>query len=377
MKNSQAEEAPAPTPPYRADQVGSLLRPPALKTAMAEARAGAIDAAQLKAFQDDCIREAVAMQEAVGLQVVTDGEFRRVSFHHFVDELEGTVMSRPSAAPGAAPKSFEPRTYAITRKLRWRASIEAESFRYLAGLTRRTAKVTLASPTMLLRAGREAISREAYPDLAEFRADVAAVYRTEIRALAEAGCTYVQLDDTNFAYLCDPELRARRQLGGDDSTAAAQRYVELINAAIGDRPAAMSACLHICRGNSAGSFAARGGYEPIADVLFNELDVDGYFLEYDDARSGGFEPLRFLAKGSAKKIVLGLVTTKSPKLESKDELKRRIEAAAKFVPLENLCLSPQCGFASTSEGNPLSEESERRKLERVVDTAREVWGTAA
>lgn len=365
-----------PAPPFHAEHVGSLLRPARLKRAVADARAGSIDAAELERIRDECIRGAIAMQEAVGLPVVTDGEFRRESFQHFLLNLEG-ARSATAEPLSAGSRSFAPRTYVVTGRLRHRTPVEVESFRFLASLTRATPKVTLASPTMLLRAGREAVSREAYPDLEAYERDVAAVYAAEIEALAGAGCRYVQLDDTNFAYLCDPELRPRLLPGGEDPSVLARRYAALINAAIAGRPADMTVGIHLCRGNRAGRFAARGDYEPVADVLLNEIEVDGYFLEYDDARSGGFEPLRYLPKGSAKKVVLGLITTKSPELEARDELERRIEAASRYVALENLCLSPQCGFASTAEGNPLSEDAERRKLELVVQTALGVWGSAA
>jgi 5-methyltetrahydropteroyltriglutamate--homocysteine methyltransferase len=234
----------------------------------------------------------------------------------------------------------------------------------------------MPSPTMLLRGGRGAVSIDAYPDLEEFHADIARVYRKELAQLGEAGCRYVQLDDTNFAFLCDPKLAETYRRDGYDLARLPGQFAELINATIAERPAGMTVGIHICRGNSVGQWAARGGYEPVAEVLLTQLDVDAYFLEYDDERSGGFEPLRFLPKGSAKRIVLGLVSTKTPVLESKDALKLRIEAAAKVVPLENLCLSPQCGFASTFRGNPISEDVQRRKLERVVEVAEEVWGAA-
>ncbi len=317
----------------------------------------------------------MALQEAVGLPVVTDGEFRRESFQHFLQHVENAVsVSKPLPEASAA---FAPRTYEVTGKLRRSGPVEVEGFRYLASLSHAVPKVTLPSPTMLLRAGREAISREAYPDLESYDRDVAALYAAEIRALADAGCTYVQLDDTNFAYLCDPSLSPSVLPGGTDRESVLARYAALINAAIATRPAGVTVCLHVCRGNRAGRFAARGGYEPVAEALLNDIDVDGYFLEYDDARSGGFEPLRFLPAGSAKRIVLGLVTTKSPELERQDALERRLDEAAKHVPLDNLCLSPQCGFASTIEGNPVSEDAQRRKLELVVATARKVWGSAA
>jgi 5-methyltetrahydropteroyltriglutamate--homocysteine methyltransferase len=228
---------------------------------------------------------------------------------------------------------------------------------------------------MLLRGGRAAVSREVYPDLEAFHADIAQVYREELQQLGDAGCSYVQLDDTNFAYLCDPKLREVFRQWGDDPAEVPERFARLVNAVIAGRPAGMVVGIHLCRGNSAGRWAAEGGYEPIADVLLNRIDVDAYFLEYDDARSGGFEPLRFFPRQSRKKVVLGLVSTKVPALESKDDLKRRIDAATKHVPLENLCLSPQCGFASTFLGNPIGEDVQRRKLALVVETATEVWGT--
>jgi 5-methyltetrahydropteroyltriglutamate--homocysteine methyltransferase len=229
---------------------------------------------------------------------------------------------------------------------------------------------------MLLRGGREAVSRAAYPDFEEFRADVARVYREELAQLGAAGCTYVQLDDTNYAYLCDAKLRETFRQWGYDPATLADEFAALINASIAERPKGMIACVHICRGNSAGKWAAEGAYEPIAESLFTQLEVDGYFLEYDDARSGGFAPLRHYPIGSGKRIVLGLVSTKNPEIEAKDTLKRRIDEAAKFVPLEDLCISPQCGFASTWRGNPIGEDVQRRKLERVVEVAREVWGTS-
>ncbi|MGH8519483.1 MAG: 5-methyltetrahydropteroyltriglutamate--homocysteine S-methyltransferase, partial [Panacagrimonas sp.] len=244
----------------------------------------------------------------------------------------------------------------------------------LRSLATRTPKVTIPSPTMLhFRGGRAAIDRIAYPDLDAFYADVAAAYRDELASLGAAGCSYVQLDDTNLAYLCDEKMREGARSRGDDPDELPRRYATLINAAIRDRPAGMSVCVHLCRGNFKSAWAAEGGYEPVAEILFNELAVDGYFLEYDDARSGDFAPLRFLPKG--KRVILGLVSTKTPQLESKDVLKKRIEQATRFVPLENLCLSPQCGFSSTHHGNNLTVEQEKAKLKLCIDTAREVWGT--
>jgi 5-methyltetrahydropteroyltriglutamate--homocysteine methyltransferase len=361
-------------PPFRADHVGSLLRPTRLRAAHERMLAGEFPAEDLRSLQDAAIREAIAMQESVGLQAVTDGEYRRTSFHSdFIEKLEG-AHSRGSYT--AAAGRFGPRAFEVTGKLRRSRAIEVENFVFLKDNTGRTAKQTIPSPTMLLRGGRDAVSREAYPDLEEFHADIARVYREELQQLGAAGCTYLQLDDTNFAYLCDTKLRDAWREWGYELQGLQTAFANLINAALAGRPGGMSVAIHLCRGNSAGHWAAEGAYEPIAEALFNQLDVDGYFLEYDDARSGGFEPLRFFPRGSRKKVVLGLVSSKRPELESKDALKRRIDAAARHVPLESLGLSPQCGFASTFRGNPLGEEAQRRKLERVVEVAAEVWGSA-
>lgn len=353
-------------PPFRADHVGSFLRPPKLRTAMEE------NTPDVRAVQDDAVRAIVAMQEAAGLAVTTDGEFRHKSWHNFLEKLDGVSVVRPAPKPGAPAGSFEPRSYAITAKLRHNKPIELDAFKFLASVsTKATPKVTMASPTMLLRGGREGIDAKAYPDLQEFRADVAAVYKAELAALAKAGCTYAQIDDVNFAYLCDPELSARR-FGAANIGKVVEDYVDLINAAIADRPDDMAIAVHVCRGNSVGNFAAQGGYEPVAEILFDKLKVDGFLLEYDDARSGGFEPLRFLPK--SKKAVLGVVSTKRPELEDADFIKRRVDEAARFAPLENLCVGPQCGFASAFYGNPVTEDVQRRKIERVVEAARSIWG---
>jgi 5-methyltetrahydropteroyltriglutamate--homocysteine methyltransferase len=377
----------ASKPPFRADQVGSLLRTPELRAAHEQALEGKYGAAALRELEDRSIRDAIALQESVGLHAITDGELRRTSFHaDFIEKLDGAraagalpLQGRPGGGPEESPaegKPFAPRAFTVTARLRHARPIEVDNFRFVKAHTKRTAKQTIPSPTMLLRGGRGAVSRDAYPDLAEFHADIAKVYREELRQLGDAGCTYVQLDDTNFAYLCDPKLRDVFRQWGDDPGEMPDRFARLINSVLAGRPAGMVAGIHLCRGNSAGRWAAAGGYEPIADVLLNRIDVDGCFLEYDDERSGGFEPLRFFPRGSRKKIVLGLVSTKRPALESKDDLKRRIEEAARYVPLENLCLSPQCGFASTFLGNPIGEDVQRRKLELVVEVATEVWGTA-
>ncbi len=374
-------------PPFRADQVGSLLRPPELRAAREKALEGRYDARALRELEDRSIREVIRLQESAGLHAITDGEYRRSSFHaDFIEKLAGARASGRLDVKDAESgldekrtltgKRFAPRAFTIVGKLRHTQPIEVENFRFLKANTTRTAKQTIPSPTMLLRGGRAAVSYEAYPDLQEFYADIAEVYREELRQLGEAGCRYVQLDDTNFAFLCDPKLADAFRRDGYEPDELPERFANLINSVIAGRPAGMVACIHLCRGNSVGQWAAEGGYEPVAEVLLNQVDVDAYFLEYDDERSGDFAPLRFFPRHSRKRIVLGLVSTKLPALESKDALKRRIEAAAKFVPLENLCLSPQCGFASTYRGNPISEEVQRRKLERVVEVATEVWGSA-
>jgi 5-methyltetrahydropteroyltriglutamate--homocysteine methyltransferase len=371
--------------PFRADQVGSLLRAPELRAAHEKSLQGQYGAAALRELQDRCIRDVIRMQESVGLQAITDGEYRRTSFHaDFIEKLDGAksagrldvkeTASGFDGEKGSEGKPFAPRAFAITGKLRHARPIEVENFKFVKANTTRTPKQTMPSPTMLVRGGRGAVSVDAYPDLEEFRADIVKVYREELRQLGEAGCRYVQLDDTNFAFLCDPKLADTYRRDGYDLARLPAQFAELINAAIAERPAGMTVGIHVCRGNSSGQWAARGGYEPVAEVLFGQVDVDAYFLEYDDERSGGFEPLRFLPRGSAKRVVLGLVSTKTSVLEPKDGLKRRIDAAAKVAPLENLCLSPQCGFASTFRGNPVSQDVQRRKLERVVEVATEVWG---
>jgi 5-methyltetrahydropteroyltriglutamate--homocysteine methyltransferase len=374
-------------PPFRADQVGSLLRVPELRAAHEKALQGQFGAAALRELQDRCIRDIIRLQESVGLHAITDGEYRRSSFHaDFIEKLDGAraagrldvkdTVSGLDEKRTVTGKPFAPRAFTIVGKLRHAQPIEVENFEFVQANTKRTAKQTMPSPTMLLRGGRAAVSSEAYPDLQEFYADIARVYREELRQLGGAGCRYVQLDDTNFAFLCDPKLADIFRRDGYDPEEMPERFAGLINSVIAGRPAGMVVGMHLCRGNSGGQWAAEGGYEPVAEVLFNKVDVDAYFLEYDDERSGGFEPLRFFPAGSPKKVVLGLVSTKMPALESKDVLKRRIDAAARHVPLENLCLSPQCGFASTFRGNPISEDVQRRKLELVVEVATEVWGGA-
>ena len=364
-------------PPFRADHVGSLLRPPALLQARDQFKQGTLSAEQLRAVEDDAIRDVVRLQEGLGLRAITDGEFRRTYFHiDFLTQLEGVVEQ--GGLPVKFKKAngevdFAPPVMKVTGKVRHRQPIQRRDFEFLKSVTRATPKVTIPSPTMLhFRGGRAAISQEAYPDLEQFYADVAAAYAAELRSLAEAGCTYVQLDDTNLAYLCDERQRAGARARGDDPNLLPRRYAALINAALAGRPPGMTVCVHLCRGNFRSSWAAEGGYEPVAEVLFNELAVDGYFLEYDDARSGDFAPLRHVPAG--KLVVLGLVSTKVGALESKDELKRRVEEAGRYLSLEQACLSPQCGFSSTVHGNDLAAKAQAEKLRLVVEVAREVWG---
>ena len=364
-------------PPFRADHVGSFLRPKALLDAREQRRAGTISAAQLRSVEDTAIRDIVRFQEGLGLRGITDGEFRRTYFHiDFLTQLDGVETQggiSVSFHSAAGNVDFSPPVMKVTGPVRHGHPIQGADFEFLRSITTRTPKVTIPSPTMLhFRGGRNAISKEAYPDLEAFYADVAKAYQQELRGLADAGCTYVQLDDTNLAYLCDEKMREGARARGDDPNELPRRYARLINAAIAGRPAGMTVCVHLCRGNFKSAWAAEGGYEPVAEVLFNELAVDGYFLEYDDARSGDFRPLRHLPKG--KTVVLGLVSTKVGTLEHKDDLKRRIDDAARFAPLEQMCLSPQCGFSSTVHGNDIALESQAAKLRLVIETAREVWG---
>ena len=363
-------------PPFRADHVGSFLRPKKLLDAREQHKAGTLSASALRAVEDEAIREIVRFQEDLGLRGITDGEFRRTYFHiDFLTRLSGVTTKggiNVSFHSASGNVDFAPPVMQVTGKVRHDVPIQRADFEFLRSVTKRTPKVTIPSPTMLhFRGGRGAISSDAYPDLDAFYADVALAYRAEIADLAAAGCTYLQLDDTNLAYLCDEKMRDGARQRGDDPDELPRRYARLINAAIEGRPANMTVCVHLCRGNFKSAWAAEGGYEPVAQVLFNELAVDGYFLEYDDARSGDFAPLSHVPKG--KTVVLGLVSTKVGQLESKDDLKRRVDAAAKLVPLEQLCLSPQCGFSSTVHGNDIAIESQTAKLRLVVETAREIW----
>jgi 5-methyltetrahydropteroyltriglutamate--homocysteine methyltransferase len=375
--SATAASAKATKPPFRGDHVGSFLRPKGLLDAREQRRTGAIAAAELRLVEDEAIRAIVKFQEDLGLRGITDGEFRRTYFHtDFLTQLEGVETKGGIAVSfhsAAGNVDFAPPVMQVVSKVRHVKPIQRVDFEFLKSVTSCTPKVTIPSPTMLhFRGGRGAISREAYPDLENFYADVAAAYQAELRSLGEAGCTYVQLDDTNLAYLCDEKMRQGARDRGDDPDDLPRRYAGLINAAIKDRPAGMRVCVHLCRGNFKSAWAAEGGYEPVAEVLFNELAVDGYFLEYDDERSGDFAPLRHVPRG--KSVVLGLVSTKLDRMETKDELKRRIAEAARSAPLEQLCLSPQCGFSSTVHGNAIAVDSQAAKLRLVVETAREVWG---
>jgi len=366
-------------PPFRADHVGSLLRPPELLKAREDFAAGCVSAKELRGIEDEEIRSVVRMQEEVGLQSATDGEFRRASWHmDFIYQLDGI-----SKAPGDLKVQFHneqgdieftPAALHIDGKLGVSETIFGEDFEYLESpTTTATPKVTIPSPSMVhYRGGRASIDESLYPNLDEFWTDLTAAYAEEVRRLGEIGCTYLQFDDTSLAYLNDPRQREYIASLGGDAEHQHETYIRNINWALADKPAGMTITTHMCRGNFRSSWAAEGGYDFVAEALFNELDVDGFFLEYDDARSGGFEPLRFVPEG--KMVVLGLVTTKRGELEARDDLKRRIEEASRFVPIDQLCLSPQCGFSSTFEGNDLTYEQQVDKLRLIVETAREVWG---
>src|SRR5215467_14615739 len=366
---------PRTKPPFRADHVGSLLRPAALKAARGRLERGEITAAELAAIEDSEIERVIRKQEEVGLRSVTDGEFRRAFWNYdFLGKLNGVeayLGERKIKFQGPQPK---PMMLPVTGKLDGDGSHPMiEHFKFVAAHAKATAKMTIPSPSSLhFRYGRDAVPEAIYPAMDDFYRDLGESYRKAVRAFADAGCRYLQLDEVNFTYLCDPKLREVVTNRGEDPAQLPHIYARMINAALSDAPADMTKAMHLCRGNFQSTFVASGGYEPVAEILFNEIAIDAYFMEYDSARAGGFEPLRFVPKG--KMVVLGLVTSKSGALEGKDELVRRLEEAARFVPLERLCLSPQCGFASTEEGNILSEDEQWAKLARVVEVAEEVWG---
>ena len=364
-------------PPFRADHVGSFLRPKYLLDAREQRAKGQINAEQLRLVEDKAVTEIVQFQHSVGLQSITDGEYRRTYFHlDFLEQLGGVktdipvTVIRPDGSEELAPPVIK-----VVGKVSHAKNIQLADFEYLksqvaAGLT---PKVAIASPTMLhFRGGRAGISREAYPELdPAFYDDVANAYGQELQALADAGCSYVQMDDTNLAYLCDEKMREAARQRGDDPNELPHRYAGFINKVVAHKPAGMTLAMHLCRGNFKSTHAAAGNYEPVAEALLSEMKLDAYFMEYDDERSGDFRPLRFLPKG--KTVVLGLVTTKFGKMEDKAALKRRIDEAAKYAPLDQLCLSPQCGFSSTVHGNNIAVEDQRNKLRLVVETAAEVW----
>ncbi|HEY6240565.1 MAG TPA: 5-methyltetrahydropteroyltriglutamate--homocysteine S-methyltransferase [Burkholderiales bacterium] len=358
-------------PPFRADHVGSLLRPPELREARAKAKAGRLAASELKAVEDRAIREGVAREEAIGLESITDGEFRRDFWHlDFVKQLEGVEL-KPAVGMQFQAEDIPPMA-TVAGKLRCTRPIMTDHFAFLKSVAKKTPKLCIPAPaTLHYRGGRNAISREAYPDLEEFWADAAAAWRAAIGHIAAAGCTYLQLDDVSFSYLCDEKVLENFRAHGDDPATLARAYARAIDGALAGRPPGMTVTMHTCRGNFRSTWFASGAYQDAVIEAMFSTGVDAWFMEYDSARSGGFEPLRLLPKG--KKVVLGLVTTKTGALEEKDELKRRIAEAAKFVPLENLCLSPQCGFSSTHHGNVLAQDEQWKKLERVVEVAREVW----
>jgi methionine synthase II (cobalamin-independent) len=370
---------PRTRPPFRADHVGSLLRPPHLLQARDDFSQGRIGADELRAIEDDAIREAVRMQKEVGLQSATDGEFRRESWHmDFIYQLDGITKEAGHIAVKffneQGTVEFTPAALHVEGKLGVSKTIFGDDFAFLQKtVSTAVPKLTIPSPSMVhYRGGKAAVDPAVYRDLDAFWADLTAAYREQVRRLGELGCTYLQFDDTSLAYMNDPHQRQYVASIGGDPERQHVEYIHHINEALSGRPEGMSVTTHMCRGNFRSSWAAEGGYEFVAEALFNELEVDGFFMEWDDERSGGFEPLRLLPKG--KQVVLGLVTTKRGELETKDEVRRRIEEAARYAPIEQLCLSPQCGFSSTVEGNELSQEQQWAKLRLIVEVAKEVWG---
>ena len=371
---------PRTKPPFRADHVGSLLRPATLKQARAQRERGEITAEELKRIEDREIEAVIRKQEEAGLRSVTDGEFRRAFWNYdFLGQLDGVeayLGERKIKFQGPQPK---PMMLRVIGKLGgYRAHPMIEHFKFVAAhakatTNKATPKMTVPSPSSLhFRYGRDAVPVEIYPDMDDFYRDLGEGYRKALRAFSDAGCRYLQLDEVNFTYLCDPKLRAFVASRGEDPETLPHVYARMINAALSDVAPDVTRAMHLCRGNFQSTFVASGGYEPVAEILFNEINIDAYFMEYDSDRAGGFAPLRFVPKG--KMVVLGLVTSKSGTLESKDELKRRIDQAARYIDLDQLCLSPQCGFASTEEGNILAEDEQWAKLRRIVEVADEVWG---
>jgi 5-methyltetrahydropteroyltriglutamate--homocysteine methyltransferase len=361
-------------PPFRADHVGSLLRPSELRRARARLERGEIDAGDLKGVEDRAIQAVIAKQESIGLRGVTDGEFRREFWHiDFLAGLEGVESYQAEHGIRFKGGETKPKGLRVTGKIGFSGHPMIEHFRFLKAHTRCAAKMTIPSPSVLhFRGGRAAVPESIYPGMDDFYRDLGNAYRQAVEAFASAGCRYLQLDETNLAYLCDPEQRQMLSDRGDDPDQLPGIYADLINAAISGRPQDMAVTMHLCRGNFRSMWIAQGGYEPVAEILFQRIGVNGYFMEYDTARAGGFEPLRLVPKD--KTVVLGLVTSKTGALETKDDLKGRLDEAAKYLDLEQLCLSPQCGFASTEEGNVLDEAEQWAKLSLIVETAGEVWG---
>lgn len=366
-------------PPFRADHVGSYLRPSALMDTRRQRDAGQISDEELRDIEDDSIRQVVASQEDVGLHGITDGEFRRLFFHvDFLEQLEGVTVDEGDflatfRRDDGTEVGFRPPTMRVTDRIGHGHSIQGPDYDFLSSIVTETPKVSIPAPSMLhFRGGREGVSTEAYPDLDQFFDDLTAAYREEIAELAERGCRYIQLDDTNLAYLCDPEIRDRTAARGEDPDDLTHLYCRLVNDAIKDRPEDMVASVHLCRGNFRSAWVSQGGYEPVADTLFNEMDVDAFFLEYDDERSGDFAPLRFVPND--KTVVLGLMSSKKAEVEPRDDVITRIEEAGEYIDLEQCALSHQCGFSSTAHGNELSEDDQWKKLARTVEVATAVWG---
>jgi 5-methyltetrahydropteroyltriglutamate--homocysteine methyltransferase len=359
--------------PFRADHVGSLLRTPTVKENRLRWKQGEISAETLRAIENREIAETVKRLEATGMKAITDGEFRRDYFHlDFLKQLEGVSVTGGIGA-NIASDGFTPPKLSVTGKLKHVHNIQVDDFNFLKSVTTETPKVSIPSPTMVhFRGGRKSIDINAYPDMDMFFEDLAACYRAEIAALYAAGCRYIQLDDTNLAYLCDPKMRADAKERGEDPNELPRTYAALINSVIDNRPADLTVGIHLCRGNYRSTWFAEGGYEPVAEVLFNSINVDAYFLEYDDERSGDFAPLRFVPKN--KVVVLGIMSSKLADLESVGALTKRIKEAAKYMPLENMCVSPQCGFSSTHHGNSLTHVQQWKKFERLVKTAETIWG---
>jgi 5-methyltetrahydropteroyltriglutamate--homocysteine methyltransferase len=370
-------------PPFRADHVGSLLRPPEVLQARDDFAAGQITAEQLKEIEDAAIQKIISMQGEVGLKTATDGELRRESWHmDFIYSLGGITKVQDDTIKVAfhnKDKNFEwaPPSAHVTAPVTLEKTIFADAFAFVKdnASPEQTPKLTIPSPSMVhYRGGREAINHDIYPDLERFWDDLAKAYADEIQRLYDLGCRYLQLDDTSMAYVNDPRQRQHIAAIGGDPNHQHETYIATMNKALANRPADMAITVHTCRGNNQSMWAAEGGYDFVADSLFNGLDVDGFFCEWDDERSGGFEPLRYLPKG--KRVVLGVMTTKSGELESRDYLKRRVEEAATYADIDQLCLSGQCGFSSTKEGNSLTQEQQWAKLALIVETAQEIWPDA-